>query len=687
MGGGTSERSVVLAPTGRDAPLIVAMLGDLGVDCDISGSVADLADRMQQRADLAIIAEEALTNQDIRPIAKVLTSQEAWSDLPIILLTHRGGISARERELMNVAELLGNVNFLERPFHPDTLAGMVRAASRDRRRQYEARARHEEIIERENQLQTALKAGRLGSWTLDVQTLQLRASETCRRQFGRTADTPFAYSDLLETIHPEDRNSRDVALNAAIATGDDYISEFRLIWPDGSVHWMDVRARALTDGTGKVTRLVGVSSDITARKSAELERERLVRELATERTALSSLTRNLEERVKQRSAQLETETAKRESAQIQLLQIQKMESVGQLTGGIAHDFNNLLMAIMGSLEILRKRIPPDPAMRRLLDGAMQGATRAKTLTQRMLAFARQQDLKTTAVDLGSLVIGMRELLHRSIGPYIDLHVQVKPDLPSAEADAHQVELAILNLAINARDAMPDGGSITIDVEQESVAEGGSLPTLKPGQYLRIRVTDTGSGMDAATLEKAIEPFFSTKPAGKGTGLGLSMTHGLAMQLGGALKIQSQLSIGTVVTLWLPVAKATAQAVPEALALARTPDRGYRILVVDDDPLVARSTVEMLEDLGHSVTEAHSGKHALDLLEAGEAIDVLVTDQVMPGMTGTQLAAIARQRRPELPILLVSGYTDLPSSQLIHWPRLSKPYQQAQLQAAIESIVK
>jgi PAS domain S-box-containing protein len=663
------------------------MLGDLGFGCDISRSVADLADQMQQRADLAIIAEEALRNEDIRPIARFLNDQEAWSDLPIILLTHRGGISAREPELLNLSDVLGNVNFLERPFHPDTLASMVRAASRDRRRQYEARARHEEIIERENQLQTALKAGRLGSWTLEVHSLQLRASETCRRQFGRTADAPFTYGNLLETIHPEDRNSRDIALNAAIATGDDYISEFRLIWPDGSVHWMDVRARALTNGTGKVTRLVGVSSDITARKNAELERERLVRELASERTALSSLTRTLEERVKERTVQLETETAMRESAQVQLLQIQKMESVGQLTGGIAHDFNNLLMAIMGSLEILRKRMPPDPGMRRLLDGAMQGATRAKTLTQRMLAFARQQELKTTAVDLGSLVIGMRELLHRSIGPYIDLHVQVKPGLPSAEADAHQVELAILNLAINARDAMPDGGAITIDVEHQSIAEGGSSPTLKPGQYLRIRVADTGSGMDAATLEKAIEPFFSTKPAGKGTGLGLSMTHGLAIQLGGALTIQSQVAHGTVVTLWLPVAKVTAEAAPESLPANRASDRVYKILLVDDDPLVARSTVEMLEDLGHAVTEAHSGKHALELLESDQDIDMLVTDQAMPGMTGSQLAAIARQRRPGLPILLVSGYTDLPSSQLAHWPRLSKPYQQAQLQAAIDSIVK
>ena len=344
---------------------------------------------------------------------------------------------------------------------------MVRAAMRNRHRQYQARAQNEEILEREDQLQTALKAGRLGSWALDVETLQLQTSDASRRHFGRPMGTPFTYDDLVAAIHPEDRDAREVALTRAIATGDDFISEFRNIWPDSSVHWMDVRARALTDNAGRVKRLVGVSSDITARKNAELERERLVAELAAERTALSNLTRTLEDRVEQRTAELRAETVMRERAQLQLLQSQKMESVGQLTGGIAHDFNNLLMAIMGSLEVLRKRLPPDPGLHRLLDGAMQGATRGASLTQRMLAFARQQNLKTTSVDLGSLVIGMQELLHRSIGPQIDLRVQAKPDLPAAEVDPHQVELAILNLAINARDAMPDGGCITIDVEQEN----------------------------------------------------------------------------------------------------------------------------------------------------------------------------------------------------------------------------
>jgi signal transduction histidine kinase/FixJ family two-component response regulator len=684
VAGECSVRSLVLAPTGRDSALIVSLLRELGVVGDVCGNTRELAEQMSRGAGLAIIADEALKADDLRPISAFRETQGAWSDLPVILLTQRGGIESPYPELQQFAEVLGNVNFLERPFHPATLASMVRAAARNRHRQYEARARHEEITERENQLQTALKAGRLGSWAFDVRTLQLQTSDASRGHFGRHAGAPFEYGDLLQAIHPEDRKARTVALNRAISTGDDYISEFRNIWPDGSVHWMDVRARALTDAAGRVTRLVGVSSDITSRKNAELEREDLVRELAAERTSLSNLSRTLEERVEERTRQLKEQIEMREKAQVQLLQSQKMESVGQLTGGIAHDFNNLLMAVMGSLEILKKRLPPDAGLRRLVDGAMQGAKRGASLTQRMLAFARQQDLKTTSVDLGSLLIGMQDLLHRSIGPQIDLRVQIKPDLPAAEVHAHQVELAILNLAINARDAMPDGGAISIDLDQETVGEGDHGQRLKPGHYLRVRVTDTGTGMDAVTLAKAIEPFFSTKPAGKGTGLGLSMTHGLALQLGGAFGLNSEIGKGTVATIWLPVAVASAE-MAESIVPQRSGSRNFKVLIVDDDALVAMSTIEMLEDLGHTVTAAHSAKSALELLESGQGVDVLVTDHAMPGMTGIELAGIVQEKHPGLPILLVTGYADLPAGKVCRWPRLSKPYQQSQLQSAIEAL--
>jgi CheY-like chemotaxis protein len=354
------------------------------------------------------------------------------------------------------------------------------------------------------------------------------------------------------------------------------------------------------------------------------------------------------------------------------------------------------MADMGNLEILRKRLPSDPNIRRLIDGARQGAQRGASLTQRMLAFARQQDLRTASADLGTLVLGMRDLLRRSLGPNTVLRLSIEPNLPPAEVDAHQVELAILNLAINARDAMPDGGVIELRVNRRQVTnESGRL---RPGTYLRIQIADTGVGMDQATLSKAIEPFFSTKPLGKGTGLGLSMTHGLAVQLGGLLELSSELGKGTTATLWLPQAVKPAGEVEAAAANSATFAssatfansatfcRTATILVVDDDPLIATSTVDMLEDLGHTVIGVNSAAQALEIIDAGTRLDLVMTDQAMPGMTGVQLAEIVRQKRPGLPVLLATGYTDLPAGKLVNVPRLSKPYEQAQLRAEIEKLL-
>ena len=439
------------------------------------------------------------------------------------MLTLRGGGPERNPAAARLAETLGNVTFLERPFHPTTFASVVRTALRSRRRQYEARSRLEQLGDSERRLQTALTAGRLGSWTLDVQNMTLLASEQCRAHCGRKPDEPFDYADLFASVHPADRARVQSAVERTLRSGDDYVIEYRNIWPDGTIHWVDVRARAQPNDTGGINQIIGVSSDITERKTSELERERLLNELAVERATLSELTATLEKRVQDRTAELMAEVAAREKAQDQLLQSQKMESIGQLTGGVAHDFNNLLMAVMGNLDLLRKRLPGDPQIQRLIEGALQGAQRGASLTKRMLAFARQQDLKTGSADLASLISGMRELLERTLGPQIELVLNAPDGLPFAQVDANQVELAILNLAINARDAMPDGGKIDISIDQACVASDGSLAR---GRYVRVRVTDTGSGMDAETVRRAIEPFFSTKPLGKGTGLGLSMVHGL-----------------------------------------------------------------------------------------------------------------------------------------------------------------
>ena len=681
-GGPLSERALILTPTGRDGALASAMLNEGGFAAKICADIPTLAEELGRGAALAILADEAIRSADLRPLATFLKRQPSWSDFPIILLTGRGGGPERNPAAAAFAEALGNVTFLERPFHPTTLISIVRAAVRGRRRQYEARAHLEEISEAERQLQSALHAGHLGAWTLTIENMVLDASETCRAHFGRKPAAPFSYDDLRRAAHPEDAAHMQRVIGHTLQTGVDYSIDYRTIWPDGSAHWIDMRARALKGPSGAVVELVGVSSDITARKMSELERERLVAELAAEREALSDLTLTLENRVQERTEELTMETSAREKAQEQLLQSQKMESIGQLTGGIAHDFNNLLTAVMGNLELLRKQLPDNPRARRLIDGAIQGAERGASLTQRMLAFARQQDLQTNPIDIASLLNGMHDLIARSLGPQIALRLNVPDELPPAQVDANQVELAILNLAINARDAMPDGGSIEISADR---AQPGPARNSAAGPFIRIQVRDTGSGMDAETLKKSVEPFFSTKPLGKGTGLGLSMVHGLAVQLGGALDLSSEIGKGTIATLWLPIATkaavATAAPAPQTEAV-----RAAVILVVDDDPLIAMSTVDMLEDLGHTAIEANSAKQALAIVEGGQALDLMMTDQAMPGMTGTELAEIVRGKRPDLPVLLATGYADLPAGRGASLPRLSKPYHQSQLQSEIEKLL-
>ncbi|MEP7239437.1 MAG: PAS domain S-box protein [Devosia sp.] len=365
----------------------------------------------------------------------------------------------------------------------------------------------------------------------------------------------------------------------------------------------------------------------------------------------------------------------------ELLQSQKMEAIGRLTGGVAHDFNNLLMAISGSLELLRKRMPEDPKLLKLIDNAMQGAERGASLTQRMLAFARRQELKPEPLDVKLLVDGMTELLNRSLGPTIEIVGDMPGHLAPILIDANQLELAILNLAVNAKDAMEDGGRLTISAREQHVTDHAGL---RPGAYVTLTLADTGTGMDAATLSHATEPFFTTKGVGKGTGLGLAMVRGLSEQSGGTITIDSTPGKGTAVTMWLPVsseAPAEAEAVAEPVAETKPQER-LRVLVVDDDFLVAMNTTAMLEDLGHEVVEVHSGPLALQALETANGFDLIITDQAMPQMTGTQLLATIRQRWPDLPAILATGYAELPVADDPGVPRLGKPFFQADLEKAI-----
>jgi PAS domain S-box-containing protein len=680
--GASSERAVILAPTGRDASVAAGLIREAGYYANICADLAALMHEVEAGAGLAVIADEAIKTADLRPLTRWLSDQRSWSDFPIVLLTHQGGGPERNPDAMRLGQVLGNVTFIERPFHPTTLVSIVGSAVRGRRRQYQTRAILEDLTESEGLLQTALNAGHLGALELHLPELELEASDTCKRFFGRRPGELFSYEDLLAAVHPDDRPRRHAVLRQALKTGKDYSIEYRNIWPDGSQHWVDVRARAVRRPDGSIKSLVGVLSDITARKVAEIERENLLAQLAAERTALAELTATLEQRVEQRTADLMKEVAAREKAQEQLRQAQKMETIGQLTGGIAHDFNNLLMAVMGNLDLLRKRIPDDPRLHRLINGALQGAERGASLTQRLLAFARQQDLRAVPIDLRGLIQGMVDLLERSLGPRIALRLDLPDGLPPARVDANQLELAVLNLAINARDAMPDGGSIDIKIEQY---QANGDPSLKTGSYLKLSVIDTGKGMTPEILKRAVEPFFSSKPLGKGTGLGLSMVHGLAVQLGGTLQLSSALGKGTTATLILPVATAS----PEIESPNYRPQKVNRsavILFVDDDPLIALSTMEMLEDLGHRVIGASSGLHALDIIRSEQPIDLMMTDHVMPGMTGIELAAASRELRPSLPILLATGYAELPDGAKLDLPRLAKPYHQDQLRDRLDQLL-
>jgi len=420
---------------------------------------------------------------------------------------------------------------------------------------------------------------------------------------------------------------------------------------DGSRFWAHVVIDRITDDAGKLIGFAKVTRDVTERRASALALE-------------------------------ETREA--------LFQSQKLEAVGQLTGGVAHDFNNLLMAVQGNLELMRDHAELPERLNRLVGNALSGVRRGVSLTQRMLAFARRQQLHLEPVNVVTLVSGMSDLLRTSLGPSISIEVRFPLALPDVMGDLNQLELCILNLCVNARDAMTEGGVITVRAVTEEIRAPHILH-VRPGKYVRLSITDNGSGMDAATLARATEPFFTTKGVGKGTGLGLSMVHGIVQQSGGALQLESSETGGTTVSIYLPVAPSGAIAVPahapaspKRATKAVTQSQGPLpvILVVDDDPLVLSTAVEMLNYAGYDARGAASAKEALRSLETIDELLAVVTDHAMPGMTGSELASKLATMRPGLRVVLASGYAELPVADTGIAVQLQKPFGRDALLAAI-----
>lgn len=477
--------------------------------------------------------------------------------------------------------------------------------------------------------------GLVSSWNAGAERIKLyREDEIIGQHFSRF------YTD-------EDRQlgQPELALRVAAREGR-FEREGWRVRKDGSRFWAHVVIDALHGPQGDLIGFAKITRDITEKREAQLSLEQ---------------------------------------ARTELLQAQKLEAIGQLTGGVAHDFNNLLTAVLSSLELVRKYLPDDKRIVRLIDNAEQGARRGATLTQRLLAYARRQPLKVQSIDLRAQVEGLVDLITPSLGPATRLVTRFEEPRLLAVSDPGQLETAVLNLCINSRDAMPEGGEIEISGRRVRLGAGG--PTdLPAGEYAVLAVRDQGEGMDAETLTRAAEPFFTTKGVGKGSGLGLPMVHGLAAQSGGRLSLWSEKGHGTTAELWLPAAAdATVVVAPPVAEPSPPAAQHWRILAVDDDALVLMNTAMMLEDLGHTVYQASSAQAALELIEGGLELDLVVTDHAMPTMTGSQLAVVLAERRPALRLMLVTGYAEL-TRQAADLPRLSKPFSQRELAGKVADVM-
>ena len=551
-----SERVLILAPQGRDAFVAARILGEARLVPAICDDLPKLLRELTLGSGLAVLTEDSIRSADIKGLANWTGSQPPWSDFPFVVLTERGAGVERNPAAERQMEALGNVSFLERPFHPTTLISVVKTALRGRRRQYDARAR-------------------------------------------------------LEALHKSESHAK--------------------------------------------------------RSEAELRR----------------LNETLETRVAERTSEIEatnrqlvSQIEERERIESTLRQMQRLEAVGQLTTGVAHDFNNLLTVVLGNLGFVEKDLGSglDLKVKQRISHMRLAAERGAKLTGQLLAFSRRQLLVPKPVDLSDTLANMHDLLQSTLGNSVQIKTLFKSDLWRALVDPNQIELAVLNLAINARDASQVGDSITLETANATVGPPQSAHEPPAGEYVVVSVTDTGTGMTREVLTKAFEPFYTTKDIGKGSGLGLSQVLGFAKQSGGGMRIESRVGEGTSVKIYLPRAMRSDVILPsESIGVPKRSAKGAVILLVDDDSAVREVTASILRDLGHMVIEVGSGGGALDLLDRNTHIDLVILDFAMPGMNGMEVARQVRTKVPSRPVIFVTGYADTSALGDIETQIVRKPF--------------
>ncbi|HUB14071.1 MAG TPA: response regulator [Acetobacteraceae bacterium] len=680
---------LVLAPSGRDALVIDDVLKQARiahVTCpDLPALVAGLD---APEAGAALIAQEGLTG-DSTTLRDWIAAQPPWSDFPFVVLTFRGASGSADPQASRLAADLGNVSVLERPLHPVSLVSTLGAALRARSRQWETA----DLLAERDRHAVALRASeaRFRAIVDGMPQPIWSSGQDGRPDFfnarwqevtgitpplnGTPSATDVPAFDWTRLIHTDDIVRTREEWLTAVRHGTPFRSEFRLCMKDGSWHWFTGRAQAVHDDiSGEIVRWFGSCTDIDTAVKA--------------RDALTRGAEELERLVSERTASLQRAMLEREKAEAALAQAQKMEAVGQLTGGVAHDFNNLLTAVLGSLQMIAKR-SQDPQIRRFADNARRAAERGARLTQQLLAFSRRQRLAPEPVDLRRLVSDIGDLLTRAVGATVALETRFAADLSPAFVDPAQLELALLNLAINARDAMPEGGALTIESFVLPAVPPDLAEDLAPGSYTALAVTDTGTGMTLDVQERAFEPFFTTKEQGKGTGLGLSQVYGFVRQSGGAVKLRSAPGEGTTVTIYLPRSHTMPSAETPEYHVLPSPVRPASILVVDDDDDVRELVVTMLQELGYRVTAAENGQVALDLLLGDAAFDLLLADVAMPGLSGAALVRKARDAGRAPPVLFATGYADLATYQsgLEGEDMIRKPYRMADLASRVDRAVR